>query len=193
MINSILRLSDVFQGTILIDNVDTSTVPFLLCAKALGLCRKSRPICWYARFNLDPNKASDEEIWKTLRDCNLKHSVDSLDMPVQEAGGNLSVGQRQCLSLARALLHNAKIYIMDEATANVDAETDSLIQGMVRANFKDKTILTIAHRLDTIMDSDKVVVLERGKLVEFEMPSVLLSQKGSLFKAMVEKSGMPNI
>ena len=135
---------------------------------------------------VDPfNKAADDEIWETLEKCNLKKYVKSLDMPIQESGGNLSVGQRQCVSLARALLHNAKIYIMDEATANIDNETDLLIQEMIRTNFADKTILTIAHRLDTIMDSDAVLVLDHGKVIEFGSPKELLNREEGVFKSMI--------
>ena len=189
LINALLRLNEVFEGNIYIDDVDSSKISLKLLRRNIGFVpQEPNLFAGTLRFNIDPfNKATDEEIWNTLEKCNLKKAVDSLDMPIQESGGNLSVGQRQCLSLARALLHNAKIYIMDEATANIDNETDLLIQQMVKTNFADKTILTIAHRLDTIMDSDVILVLDQGKVIEHGSPTELQSREGSTFKSMLRQ------
>ena len=103
-----------------------------------------------------------------------------------ESGNNLSVGERQLVCLARVLLQNNKIVILDEATANVDFKTDRLIQEVIRTKFKDVTVLTIAHRLDTIIDYDRVMVLENGRVVEFDQPSALLNKKGSYFADLVK-------
>ena len=117
----------------------------------------------------------------------LKDSIFSLDDRVEENGQNFSVGQRQLLCICRALMSQAKIIIMDEATAAVDVETDALIQRAIREEFSDATCLTIAHRLNTILDSDKVLVLESGEVGEFGTPGELLSDKTSLFYSLVNK------
>lgn len=109
---------------------------------------------------------------------------------VTEGGENLSVGQRQLICLSRALLRKTKILILDEATAAVDLETDDLIQRTIRTEFKNCTVLTIAHRLNTIMDSDRVVVLDQGRIVEFDSPSSLLKQQQSIFYSMCKDAGL---
>lgn len=143
------------------------------------------------RRNLDPfNKHTDHDLWIALEDVQMKQWV--LQLPGQlhykliESGNNLSVGERQLVCLARVLLQNNKIVILDEATANVDFKTDRLIQEVIRTKLKDVTVLTIAHRLDTIIDYDRVMVLEKGRVVEFDKPSVLLNKRGSYFADLVK-------
>lgn len=109
---------------------------------------------------------------------------------VAEGGENLSVGQRQLICLSRALLRKTKVLILDEATAAVDLETDDLIQKTIRTEFKDCTVLTIAHRLNTIMDSDRVIVLDKGRIVEFDSPPNLLANKNSIFHSMCRDAGL---
>jgi len=116
---------------------------------------------------------------------------DKLEMSVQEGGSNLSSGQRQLLCLARALLRNNKILVIDEATANVDQKTDELIQETLRKRFVDCTVLTIAHRLNTIIDSDRVMVMDGGELVEFDTPKALLENSSSIFYTLVQETGYP--
>lgn len=110
-------------------------------------------------------------------------------MHVVEEGKNYSVGQRQLLCLARAILRKNRILIIDEATANVDFETDQLIQATVREKFKECTVLTIAHRLNTIMDSDRVLVMEEGRIIEFDEPFILLQHKKGILTRMVNETG----
>merc|ERR1711992_375285 len=110
------------------------------------------------------------------------------DDVVAEGGENFSQGQRQLLCIARSLLRKPKILVMDEATASIDNETDAMIQRMIRENFQDATVLTIAHRLNTIMDSDRILVLDDGKIVELDTPENLIAKESGEFKSMVEKS-----
>lgn len=109
---------------------------------------------------------------------------------VTEGGENLSVGQRQLICLGRALLRKTKVLILDEATAAVDLETDDLIQRTIRTEFTDCTVLTIAHRLNTILDSDRVIVLDKGNIVEFDSPNNLLQDKNSIFYGMAKDAGL---
>jgi len=139
--------------------------------------------------NVDPfSEYSDEAIWTALEEVQLKTLVKDLpgqlEFELKESGTNLSVGERQLVCLARALVQKSKIIIMDEATANVDFKTDRLIQEVIRLKFKDSTVITIAHRLNTIMDYDKVMVLDGGRVLEFDKPEVLISQRG-LFAEMI--------
>lgn len=112
-----------------------------------------------------------------------------LENKMAEGGSNFSVGQRQLFCLARAILRNNKILVLDEATANVDPHTDGLIQNTIREKFKDCTVLTIAHRLHTIMDSDKVLVMDAGREVEFDYPHTLLQNESGVFYALVQQTG----
>ncbi|XP_062570071.1 multidrug resistance-associated protein 1-like isoform X2 [Saccostrea cucullata] len=141
------------------------------------------------RVNLDPfDTYSDATIWRALEQAHLKSFVESLSRGLQhectEGGENLSVGQRQLVCLARALLRKSKILLLDEATAAVDLETDDLIQQTIRQEFADCTILTIAHRLNTVMDYNRIMVLSAGKIIEFDSPQNLLNSRGSVFYAM---------
>ncbi|KAJ1364190.1 Multidrug resistance-associated protein 1 [Parelaphostrongylus tenuis] len=147
------------------------------------------------RFNLDPfDTYSDAEIWNALHNAHLENFVSSLAdkllYPISEGGQNLSVGQRQLLCLARALLRHPKILILDEAAAAVDAETDSLLQRTIREQFADCTVLTIAHRLNTVMDCDRLLVLSEGRVVEFDSPQVLMNRPNGVFRAMAKDAGI---
>ena len=113
-----------------------------------------------------------------------------LNYTVAEAGENLSVGQRQLICLARALLRRTNVLVLDEATAAVDFDTDSLIQTTIREEFSNCTVLTIAHRLNTILDSDRVLVLDAGKIAEFDSPKALLSNDSSIFYSLAKDAGI---
>ncbi|KAL6453230.1 MLT1 Multiple drug resistance-associated protein-like transporter 1 [Candida maltosa Xu316] len=161
------------------------------------------------RENLDPfGEYNDDRLWKVLELAHLKEHVakmetepkdpkdptelpkKGLDAQIEEGGSNLSAGQKQLLCLARALLNEtSKILVLDEATAAVDFQTDKIIQETIRSEFKDKTILTIAHRIDTIMDSDKILVLDHGEVAEFDSPQNLLKDKDSIFYSLSKEGG----
>ena len=132
----------------------------------------------------------DHDLWRALEDVQLRTLVqrlpNQLEYKLRESGSNFSVGERQLVCLARALLQRSKIIILDEATANVDFKTDRLIQEVIRNRFKDSTVVTIAHRLNTIMDYDKVLVMEQGRVVEFDKPELLLQNKSGLFSRLVQ-------
>lgn len=118
----------------------------------------------------------------------IAESGAGLDTPVEEHGNNYSVGQRQLLCIARALLRKSKVILMDEATASIDSETDMKIQSTIRTQFTESTVITIAHRIHTIIDSDRVLVLDLGEVKEYDQPGVLLENPKSLFSQLVEKS-----
>ncbi|KAG0251810.1 hypothetical protein BG011_007364 [Mortierella polycephala] len=146
------------------------------------------------RENLDPfEEHSDLDLWVALERAHLKTHISSLTgglmFEVTQNGENFSVGQRSLICLARALLRKSKVLILDEATAAVDVETDTLIQKTIRTEFKDRTILTIAHRIKTVMDSDKILVLDQGRVQEYEAPGALLRKPDSMFYSLARQAG----
>ncbi|VDO98041.1 unnamed protein product [Soboliphyme baturini] len=183
------------EGTILIDDVSTKSVGLHDLRRKISIIPQD-PVLFIGtlRSNLDPfDEYSDEELWKALALVELDKLVtalpDGLSAKTYEGGVNLSVGQRQLVCLARAMLRKNKILVLDEATANVDLSTDSLIQRTLRQCFVDCTVLTIAHRLNTVMDSDRLVVLSRGKIVQCGKPSELFHQvDGCCFSAMASQA-----
>lgn len=190
LISALFRLARL-EGSIKVDNVDTSTIGLPHLRSRISIIPQE-PVLFSAslRDNLDPfHDFSDEVLWRALEDVELKDSVDGLDFFVNEGGTNFSAGQRQLICLARAIIRNNRILVLDEATANVDPQTDSFIQGTIRTKFKQCTVLTIAHRLNTIMDSDMVLVMEAGEMVEFGHPHVLLQNTEGNFYKMVQETG----
>ncbi|XP_068898236.1 multidrug resistance-associated protein 1 isoform X1 [Tenebrio molitor] len=192
---SLFRIIEAAEGEILIDGVNISSLGLHTLRSRLTIIPQDAVLfSGSLRMNLDPfDKHSDEEVWMALEHAHLKSFVKGLTAglyhEVTEGGENLSVGQRQLICLSRALLRKTKVLVLDEATAAVDLETDDLIQRTIRTEFKDCTVLTIAHRLNTIMDSDRVIVLDQGKIVEFDSPSNLLKQQ-SIFYNMCKDAGL---
>ncbi|KAF9110457.1 hypothetical protein BGW39_004701, partial [Mortierella sp. 14UC] len=166
----------LYGGKIMIDLIDISTLGLADLRKNLSIIPQD-PVLFAGtiRENLDPfGKLDDAVLWEALERSYLKSVISTLPggllFQVAQNGENFSVGQRSLICLARALLRNTKILVLDEATSAVDIETDELIQKTIRTEFKDRTILTIAHRIKTVMDSDKILVLDHGRVVEFDEP-----------------------
>ncbi|CAD6209508.1 unnamed protein product [Miscanthus lutarioriparius] len=193
LIQALFRLIEPTGGKIIIDNIDISAIGLHDLRSRLSIIPQDPTLFeGTIRMNLDPlEECADQEIWEALEKCQLGEVIRSkeekLDSPVLENGDNWSVGQRQLIALGRALLKQAKILVLDEATASVDTATDNLIQKIIRSEFKDCTVCTIAHRIPTVIDSDLVLVLSDGKIAEFDTPQKLLEDKSSMFMQLVSE------
>ncbi|XP_070609872.1 ATP-binding cassette sub-family C member 5 isoform X3 [Erythrolamprus reginae] len=186
----LFRLVELSGGCIKIDGVKISDIGLADLRSKLSIIPQE-PVLFSGtvRSNLDPfTQYSEEQIWEALERTHMKDCISQLPMKleseVMENGENFSVGERQLLCITRALLRRCKILILDEATAAMDTETDLLIQETIREAFADCTMLTIAHRLHTVLGSDRIMVLMQGQVVEFDTPAALLSNDNSRFYAM---------
>ncbi|KAJ8721588.1 hypothetical protein PYW07_002363 [Mythimna separata] len=194
----LFRIVEAVGGRILLDGLDVAAMGLHQLRSRITIIPQD-PVLFSGtlRMNLDPFETfSDDDIWRALEYAHLKPFVQGLAAglrhEVSEGGENLSVGQRQLVCLARALLRKTPLLVLDEATAAVDLETDELIQKTIRSEFAQCTVLTIAHRLNTIMDSTKVMVLDKGQLVEYAPPEQLLQDKNSIFYSMAKDAGLVN-
>jgi ATP-binding cassette subfamily C (CFTR/MRP) protein 4 len=194
LISALFRLAHL-EGKILIDNVDTSEISLKDLRSKISVIPQE-PILFSGtlRKNLDPfDEYSDSELWSALQEVELKDLLaelpSGLSSRVSEGGSNFSVGEKQLLCLARAILRDNRILILDEATANVDVQTDELIQNTIRRKFQNCTVLIIAHRLHTVMDADKILVLDDGQVTEFNHPHLLLENTEGLFYSLVKQTG----
>jgi len=185
------ELNGEYESPISIDGVDTLRIGLTDLRSKLGIIPQN-PVLFSGtiKSNMDPfDEYTTGEIWKALEQCSMKDAVEAmpgqLEAAVAEGGQNLSNGMRQMLVLGRALLRQCKVLFLDEATASVDIETDREIQRTLREAFKDCTVLTIAHRINTIMDSDKILVLKDGCAAEFAPPEELLKDETSIFSEIV--------
>ncbi|KAI1432337.1 metal resistance protein YCF1 [Xylaria sp. CBS 124048] len=193
---SLFRLIEADKGQINIDNLDTSSIGLLDLRRRLAIIPQDAALFeGTIRDNLDPGHVHDDtELWSVLDHARLKEHVASmeggLEARINEGGSNLSSGQRQLISLARAMLTPSNILVLDEATAAVDVETDAMLQATLRSDiFAHRTIITVAHRINTILDSDRVVVLDKGEVVEFDTPEALIKKRG-IFYSLVKQSGL---
>ncbi|KAG6521811.1 hypothetical protein ZIOFF_018944 [Zingiber officinale] len=191
LIQALFRVVEPSSGRIVIDNIDISQIGLHDLRSRLSIIAQE-PILFQGtlRTNLDPlQQHPDSTIWEVLYKCQLgdivKQDQRLLDTPVVEDGGNLSVGQRQLVCLTRALLDKRKILVLDEATASVDTATDNFIQKTIREETTSCTVITVAHRVPTIIDSDLVLVLDEGKILEFDSPQDLLKDESSAFSKLV--------
>ncbi|KAG5868321.1 hypothetical protein JTB14_015233 [Gonioctena quinquepunctata] len=193
IVSALFRLVEVSSGSISIDSVNIKgiSIPAL---RSRMFCIPQEPFLFSGsiRENLDPlGEFGEMEMWGALRKVSLMEVIKrmgGLEHNVDGEGSNFSGGQKQLICLARAVLHNAKILCIDEATANVDEETDRLIQHTLRTAFRNSTVITIAHRIQTILDSDRVLVLEHGQIIEFDSPDILLADPDSHFHKLVNES-----
>lgn len=188
MVAALFRLARL-EGFLTIDEMDTQKINLTQLRRKISIIPQEPTLFTISlRNNLDPyQKYSDDLIWSILKDVEMKNVFDTLDKKLNY--GNMSIGQRQLFCLARAILNENKIVVFDEATANIDDATDAFIQRVIKDKFKDCTVLTIAHKLNTIMDSDKVIVMDNGKAVEYDHPHNLLQNKSSYLSAMVQSTG----
>lgn len=195
LLAALFRLSYTQHGRVLVGGKDICDVPLKKLRSSLSVIPQE-PVLFSGtiRLNVDPfGEYNDNEIWSVLGDVQLKEILkDGLETEVTENGQNYSVGQRQLICMARAMLQKNKILILDEATANIDSDTDQLIQKIIRSKFTDWTVLTIAHRLNTVIDSDRILVLDNGQLVDFDTPEQLLKKEDGLLAELAAYSKRGN-
>jgi len=191
---ALLRLDDYHRGSIIIDGTNIDTIGVKDLRQAISVIpQESILFLGTVRFNIDPAQMyPDYEIWEAIRLVGLQETIDSLpgklDYALNEEGSNLSLGQKQLLCVARAILRRSRIVLLDEATASVDVESDQKLQRVLRDVFSNCTVLTIAHRIHTIADSSRILVLEEGSAVEFDAPNKLMANPNSIYRSLVEQS-----
>ncbi|XP_070397324.1 ATP-binding cassette sub-family C member 2-like isoform X2 [Dermacentor albipictus] len=196
LVLALLRMLKASEGRVLIDGVDIADVPLRKLRRSITVIPQDPSMVrGTLRMNLDPtNSHTDEEIWQALEKAHLAKvvigDVRGLLLKITDGGSNLSVGQRQLVCLARALLRGSKILLLDEATSQMDGDTDRLIQVALREAFADCTLLTVAHRIHTVLDYDRILVLEDGKVREFDSVQTLLSDTSSVFYRMAAECGI---
>ncbi|XP_058224199.1 putative ABC transporter C family member 15 isoform X1 [Rhododendron vialii] len=196
LIQAIFRIVEPSQGSIIIDGINISNIGLHDLRSRLSIIPQDPTMFeGTVRGNLDPlEQYSDNEIWEVLDRCQLGGLVrakeEKLESTVVENGENWSVGQRQLICLGRALLKRSSILVLDEATASVDSATDGVIQKIISQEFKDRTIVTIAHRIHTVIDSDLVLVLSDGRIAEFDTPAKLLERDDSFFSKLIKEYSM---
>ncbi|KAJ2729606.1 hypothetical protein H4S00_000398 [Coemansia sp. D1744] len=202
LVQAIMQMVEPAAGKIIIDGVDIATIGLHDLRSCISIIPQDPTLFeGTMRDNLDPmDEYTDDEVWAAVRTIRIEGLLEKptekyienprddkmgvwvegvgLNMWVKYGGSNFSVGERQLISLCRALLWKRKILVLDEATANIDNKTDQLIQAVLRDEFKDCTVLTIAHRLNTVMDSDRILVMDQGSVAEFDTPKNLLARDG---------------
>ncbi|MCP8719280.1 MAG: ABC transporter transmembrane domain-containing protein [Asgard group archaeon] len=191
IMSALYRLTELEKGRIEIDGVDISQIGLYDLRSKLSIIPQD-PVLFQGtvRRNLDPfNEHSDTSLWDALRRSGLDQKFH-LDQIVDDDGSNFSLGERQLLAFARALVRDSKILILDEATSSVDYETDAMIQKLVAEEFKHCTILTIAHRLKTVLNYERVLVMDKGQVEEFDAPKKLYQVEKSIFRQMCQKSNI---
>ncbi|KAJ8955575.1 hypothetical protein NQ318_001405 [Aromia moschata] len=194
IISTLFRLYS-FEGKITIDDIDITEISLEYLRNKISIIPQD-PILFTGtiRSNIDPKGFyTDVEIWSAIEKVTLSRSIASLDSKVSDSGSHFSAGQRQLLCLARAIINNNNIIVLDEATANMDDDTGVLIHEKIEQNFSSCTIITVAHRLCSVLKSDKIMVIEDGRIMEYDRPSVLLKDSKGLFREMVEKAGLLEI
>ncbi|KAK2371660.1 multidrug resistance-associated protein [Trifolium repens] len=195
VLNALFRLTPICAGSITVDGMDIRNIPVRELRTHLAIVPQS-PFLFEGslRDNLDPFKRNDDsKIWDALEKCHVKEEVEvagGLDILVKEGGMSFSVGQRQLLCLARALLKSSKVLCLDECTASVDIQTASLLQSTISSECKGMTVVTIAHRISTVINMDNILILDHGNLAEQGNPQILLKDGTSIFASFVKASSM---
>ena len=190
----LFRILEPLQGKIIIDGIDIGIIGLKKLRRNLTIIPQDSTVMnGTLRYNIDPIKIfSDEEIKNVLNKIGFNYIIDNnpngLDQIISENGNNLSIGEKQLICITRAILRKSKIIIMDEATASIDYKTEEIIQHAINELLKNSTVITIAHRIKTILNSDKIIVLENGNVVEYDSPKKLLSNKNSFFYSFYSKS-----
>ncbi|KAJ8716037.1 hypothetical protein PYW08_013322 [Mythimna loreyi] len=190
LISALFRLAPI-EGNVFIDNVDTGKIALKELRSKIAIIPQE-PVLFSAslRYNLDPfDKYTDIQIWEALEQVEMKYGITKLSSQVASGGSNFSAGQRQLLCLARAALARNKLLVLDEATANVDPTTDNKIQKYIHRHFSDCTVIKVAHRLQTVADCDRIIVMEAGQIIECGHPHELLQDVDGPFTKMVNKLG----
>ncbi|XP_073525725.1 uncharacterized protein [Phyllobates terribilis] len=193
LINALFRLVEPTEGKIIIDGLDISTIGLHDLRSHFGVIPQEAILFdGSVRYNLDPlSEHSDHDIWEVLEKCQLKEAIqqkpEGLSSLVVQDGSNWSMGQRQLFCLGRALLKRRKILVLDEATASIDNSTDMIIQRTIRREFASSTVITVAHRIPTVMDCTRVLSLSDGNLVEYDDPAKLIAQETSWFGQLVRE------
>jgi len=195
LIVALYRLAEISEGRIHVDSIDCSCVKLHTLRSSMAIIPQE-PVMFSGtlRFNLDPfNQHNDRELWDVLHKCLLGPVVeankDGLNAKVEMMGSNYSLGTQQLICLARAMLNPSRILLLDEATAALDSDTNAAVQQVLKEHFSDRTIFTIAHRLDTIIDSDRILVMNAGVVAEFDAPHVLLENPESIFYELCMNTG----
>ncbi|ERN09041.1 hypothetical protein AMTR_s02462p00000820, partial [Amborella trichopoda] len=192
LISALFRLVEPASGKILIDGLDVCSIGLRDLRNKLSIIPQEPTLFkGTIRSNLDPlGVYSDHEIWEAIEKCQLKTTIQGLpnllDSTVSDEGGNWSAGQRQLFCLGRVLLRKNRILVLDEATASIDSATDAVLQKVIRKEFSNCTVITVAHRVPTVTDSDLVMVLSYGKLLEYDKPSRLMETNSSFAKLVAE-------
>jgi ATP-binding cassette, subfamily C (CFTR/MRP), member 1 len=192
---ALMRIVELSGGRIMLDGVDAAGLGLGFLRSKIAIVPQD-PVLFSGsiRSNLDPfGEWEDRRLEEILRRVGLMgeglgggERVGTLDERVEEDGCNFSVGQRQLVVIARALLSECSIVLMDEATAAIDVDTDQKIQKAIRSEFSNATVITVAHRLNTIMDADLILVMDDGKMAEFDNPGALLEKEQGIFRGLVE-------
>jgi len=195
LIMAIFRLANVTSGSVHIDGMDISKLTLAELRRRIAIIPQE-PVMFSGslKINLDPfGERPDQQLIHALESCLLNDLItshpDGLNRYVAHKGANFSLGQQQLICLARAMLNPSKLLLLDEATAALDSDTDAAVQRVLRTNFADRTTVTIAHRLDTIIDSDKILVMDAGRVAEFDSPYNLLNNATSIFAELCRKTG----
>jgi ATP-binding cassette, subfamily C (CFTR/MRP), member 1 len=195
LLMALFRMFELAGGRIVLDGVDIASQPLQEVRRRIAIIPQE-PVMFKGsvRTNLDPfGGSSDAQLWEALQMVHMKEAIAALpgglDASVTEGGTNFSLGQKQLVCMARCVLKDTRLLVLDEATAAMDLQTDALVQRTIRKVFKERTTLTIAHRLDTIIFSDRIIAMSSGQMKEFDAPMRLLKNPKSMFASLVDDTG----